>query len=248
MAHLGDEGTPPVRQLGGLGDMPSGLHIAGGIAAGLFVRERTGIAQRISLSLLNSAIWTQGINIQIAREYGSYPRANRKTAANPLANGYEAKDGKWIMLVMLQPDRRWPDFCKGVGLDHLIDDPRFTPMQNRYQNREELIAILDRVFATKTRAEWIEKFKDYDLQWDPVNTFNDLIEDPQALANDDFAPMEHPTRGLVLASASPIRFSKTPASVSRHAPELGEQTEEILLEMGYAWEQIAALKEAKAII
>jgi crotonobetainyl-CoA:carnitine CoA-transferase CaiB-like acyl-CoA transferase len=169
-------------------------------------------------------------------------------AGNPLANPYQCKDGKWIMLLMLQPDRRWPDFCKAVGIEHLEHNPKFSSMLKRNENRQEIIAILDRVFATKTRGEWMDRFGSFDLQWDACNTFNDLAEDPQALANDCFAPIKHPARGLIKVPASPLNFSKTPASVRRHAPNLGEHTEEILLEMGYSWEQIAALKGAKATL
>ena len=248
LVQLGADGTPPVLQYAGLGDQPTGLHAAGGIALALFVRERTGIGQKVSLSLLRSAVWTQSLNIASAMEYGELPRINRKAVANPLLNCYQAKDGKWLMLLMLQPDRYWPDFCKATGLEKLEKDPKFCSISARAVNSAELISILDQVFATKTRDEWVMIFKGYDFLWDPGNTFADLVQDPQALANDAFFTMEHPNKGLVKVPASPIDFSMCSISIRRHPPELGEHTEEILLEMGYTWGDITKLKDSKVIL
>jgi crotonobetainyl-CoA:carnitine CoA-transferase CaiB-like acyl-CoA transferase len=249
MLQLGVEGTPPVPQGGaGLGDQPSGALAAGGIALALFVRERTGMGQKVSLSLLHSALWTVSLNVQATMEYGiEFPRARREAVANPLANHYQTKDGKWMQLLMLQSDRYWPEFCKVVGLEHLRDDPRFSSMLARAENHAELISTLDQTFATKTRDEWAVTFKGTIIMWDPANTFADLTRDPQTLANDCFVPFEHPAKGDIKVIASPIQLSKTPATIRRHAPEFGEHTEEVLLEMGYDWEGITRFKENEVI-
>lgn len=247
MVQLGTEGMPPVTQYAGLGDQPGGFFAAGGIALALYVRERTGKGQKVNLSLLRSAVWTVSLNTAAAMEYGALPRANRKAVANPLSNHYKTKDGKWVMLLMLQADRYWSDFCQATGLEKLENDPKFNSLLARAQNRMELISILDEVFATKTMKEWAERFMGFNILWDPGNTFADLIEDPQALATDCFIPFEHPSKGSIKVPASPIDFSETPPTIRRHAPEFGEHTEEILLEMGYTWEDIAAFKNTKTI-
>lgn len=247
MVQLGSEGTPPVAQYAGLGDQPGGFQAAGGIALALFVRERTGIGQKVSLSLLRSAVWTVSLNAASTMEYGGLPRISRKAVANPLVNHYQTRDEKWIMLLMLQPDRYWSDFCRATGLEKLEHDPKFDSMLARAINREELVSILDEVFASKTRDEWADGFTGFDILWDPGNTFADLIEDPQAVATDCFVSFEHPSKGQIKLPATPIELSETPPSIRRHAPEFGEHTEEVLLEMGYTWEDITAFKEAKVI-
>jgi len=249
MLQLGAEGTPPVPQGGaGLGDQPSGALAAGGIALALFVRERTGMGQKVSLSLLHSALWTASLCVQATMEYGiEWPRARREAAANPLANNYQTKDGKRMQLLMLQSDRFWPDFCKVMGLERLREDPRFSSMLARAENNAELISILDQTFATKTRDEWADRFEGTTIMWDPANTFADLTRDPQALANDCFVPFEHPAKGDIKTIASPIQLSKTPATIRRRAPEFGEHTEEVLLETGYDWEDITRFKEEEVI-
>jgi crotonobetainyl-CoA:carnitine CoA-transferase CaiB-like acyl-CoA transferase len=248
MVQLGAEGAPPIIQYAGLGDQPTGLALAGGIALALYARERTGKGQKVNVSLLRTAAWNVSLATAAAMEYGGLPRMNREVAANPLASCYQARDGKWIQLLMLQADRFWEEFCNSVGLNGIVNDPKFNNMDSRFTNREEFIAILDRKFAEKNRDEWIEIFRKTDIMWDPGNTFRDLTEDPQALAAGCYVTMEHPSKGSVKMTTSPVTLNDAEISVRRHAPEHGEQTEEILLEMGYTWDDIAALKEASVII
>ena len=113
----------------------------------------------------------------------------------------------------------------------------------RAANREELISILDEVFAAKTRDEWAEVFNGTSIIWDPANTFFDLSNDPQVLASGCLVPFEHPSKGPIKVIASPIQLSKTPATVRTAAPEFGQHTEEILLELDYTWEDIAQFRE-----
>jgi crotonobetainyl-CoA:carnitine CoA-transferase CaiB-like acyl-CoA transferase len=248
LVQLGPDGAPPTLQYAGLGDQPTGLALAGGIALALYARERTGKGQKVSVSLLRVAAWNVSLATATAMEYGGIPRMNRRAVANPLASCYQAKDGKWIQLLMLQADRFWTEFCSAMGLNDVVNDPKFNNMDSRFANREEFIAILDKKFAEKDRAEWIEIFRKTDIMWDPGNTFHDLTEDPQALDAGCYVTMEHPSKGSVKITASPITLNGTDIIVRRHAPEHGEQTEEVLLEMGYTWEDITALKEAHVII
>jgi crotonobetainyl-CoA:carnitine CoA-transferase CaiB-like acyl-CoA transferase len=149
---------------------------------------------------------------------------------------------------MLQADRYWSDFCRALGVQDLEKDPRFHNMEARSQHCEEFIAILDKVFATKPRDEWIKILKETgDLIYAPVNDILDVIQDPQVLANDYITDFDHPVFGKMKVVGTPILFSKTPASLRLPAPEFGQHTEEILLEAGYSWEDIAQLKEQQII-
>ncbi len=135
-----------------------------------------------------------------------------------------------------------------MGLGELEHDPRFDDLIKRAANCKELIEILDRIFITRDREELGKIFDEVGLLWAPVQTFKEAVNDPQALANEFIVEVEHPAHGKFKNVASPIQLSKTPTKISRVAPELGQHTEEILLEMGYTWDDIMVLKEAKAIL
>lgn len=169
----------------------------------------------------------------------------RLNAANPLAIGYETKDGIILRLAAIQADRSWPDLCRAIEQPELAYDPRFNSTETRNQYKTELISILDEAFKKKTLAEWRAQ-----LNFLPVSTINNLVEainDPQARANDMFISYKHPVYGEIEAIASPIKMSKTPATYRLPAPEFNQHTEEALLAIGYTWEDIARFKEQGVI-
>jgi len=248
MASLGEPDSIPPFALGGTGDHPTAMHLASGILLALIARERTGVGQKVQTSLLSSAMWTAAVPVNIVLMTGQdYQRASRKTRPNPLSNPYQTKDGRWIQLTMLEGDRFWSELCKALGLEHLQSDPKFDTQANRTANNAELISIMDEAFATKTKKEWESRFKSFDLIWAPVNTFAEVIADPQVLENEYLVEIEHPTAGKIKIVAFPVQLSKTPAKVKSAAPSLGQHTEEILQGLGYSKEKIQELKGAKAI-
>ena len=247
-AQLGNEGSAAAMIYPGLGDQPSGQFCAGGIALALYARERTGKGQKIEVSLMRAGVWTVSMAAMMAMELGFMPRLNRQQMGNPLVNTYRCKDDKWIMLLMMQPDRYWKDFCQAMGIEDLENDPRFCNITSRGLNGAEFISVLDGIFQTKTREEWIEIFKNYNILWDRCNSFSDMVNDDQVNAINSFLSYEHPTKGNIKVAATPVDFNDMPLVVRRHAPEFGENTEEILLERGYSWEDIAALKDCRAIL
>jgi crotonobetainyl-CoA:carnitine CoA-transferase CaiB-like acyl-CoA transferase len=166
---------------------------------------------------------------------------------NPLWNHYQAKEGRWFHLVMLQADRFWPRFCRAIGRPELEKDERYGTIRGRAQHAAELIALFDEIFAGKTRAEWAAIFDENDFIWAPVQTIAEARQDPQARALDAFAKITHRTGDEIEIVKSPVEFGATPATVRRGAPELGEHTEEVLLETGYSWDEIARLREAGAL-
>ena len=167
---------------------------------------------------------------------------------NPLCTFYQCSDGGWIFVYMLQADRYWHDFCRVMGIEHLEKDQRFVDLESRSQNPEALIHILDEVFATKPLAEWLEILqKGGDFVYGPIQTVSEAIEDPQILANKYITDFDHPAFGPVKIVGVPYKFSKTPAKVTRATPELGEHTEEVLLEADYTWEDIAEFQDQGVI-
>jgi len=111
----------------------------------------------------------------------------------------------------------------------------------------ELIPVLDEAFSAKTRAEWIDIFSERDFIFAPIQKVTDLAEDPQVLANDYVVDFDHPVHGPGKMLGLPYKFSETPGSIRRLYPELGQHTEEVLLKLGYNWDDIAGLKQDEVI-
>jgi crotonobetainyl-CoA:carnitine CoA-transferase CaiB-like acyl-CoA transferase len=251
MTAAGEKGSPPGQIVGAIVDTLGATMTAFGIISALFARERTGIGQEVNASLLGSAMWAQFSNISLTLLRGqTMGRYNRKEVRNPLANIYQCKDGQWIGLSEPQSDRYWSQFCKVMGIEHLEKDPRFTDEWKRRDNNKEFIAILDKIFAEKTREEWAELFQKqgkYFVAWERVQTIPDLLNDPQVIANNYIVDFDHPVLGKIKVQPFPIRFSKTRVGPRGPAPEFGQHTEEVLLEIGYTWDDIAQLREEEVI-
>ena len=160
---------------------------------------------------------------------------------------YKTKDGRWLRLTVVRPDLYWSRLCKAIEREDLEHDPRFASLEPRLENHTALLYALEGAFATKTLAEWQVRLTEAGLAWAPVQSLPEVITDPQARANDFFVPFDHPTYGRIELVTSPIKLSKTPASIRMPAPELGQHTEEILLEHGYTWKDIEQFKERAAI-
>jgi len=249
MDIVGEPGTPVVPLRGAIGDLCASQFLAGGIMLALFARERTGLGQEVDVSLLGSGVWTNALDIQVALGSGLKPiRESRKTKGTAFVNTYQTKDGRWLMLAMHQSDPYWNGLCKAIGREDLEHDPRFDSHKNRGDNSVALIAILDEILATKTIAEWAKIFDEHGIVWALGQTVAEVIADPQVSANEYIVDFEHPVGGAMKLVACPIQLSKTPGKVRSAAPELGQHTEEILLEMGYSWHDIAELKDRKVII
>jgi len=244
-------GTSPPIFRSALGDHVAAMALAYGVMVALFVREKTGIGQEIDLSLFHMGIYVNSFDISGAlvtgRDYKDWRPNSREDAPNALVNVYQTKDERWLTIVLLQPDRYWSRFCQAIERGDLEHDPRFESFEPRKQNHVALFHILEEVFLNKTLAEWKSRFSEAGLPFAPMQNLLEVISDPQARANDIFVPFDHPSYGRIEVIANPVNISKTPATVRMPAPELGQHTEEILLELGYDWATIDALKNDEVI-
>ncbi len=238
-----EPGIPPPSSRPALGDFPTGMTLAFGIAVALFTRERTGIGQEVEVSLFNTAVYALSYDIQETLTTGHECEIHRRNdVLNPLQNFYQTKDGRWIRLSVVQPDLYWSRFCKALERQDLEHDPRFELFEPRMQNHATLIKILDEVFASRTLDQWKPRLAK-EVPWSPCQSLLEVVSDPQARANDFFVTFNHPELGPVELVACPIKLSKTPATIRSLGPEFSEHTEEVLLKLGYTWEDIKRFKE-----
>jgi len=171
----------------------------------------------------------------------------RGAPPNPVVNSYKTKDERWIMLNLLQADRWWPDFCRHIDRPELAEDPRFIDMKARFENREECVHILDEVFAGRTYEEWKVKLDTMEGAWAPWQTPKETTEDPQVAANGYMPDVTNAEGTTFQVVANPVQFDET-APALQPAPEHGQHTEEVLLELGLEWDEVARHKESGAIL
>ena len=245
-----DAGTEwPVNQRPAFGDVLGGLTIAGGIAAALVRRERTGTPSVVDVSLLAMGLWSIGPDVTSSKlyEHVDIPAYDRDSAPNPLVGTYPTKDGRHISLILLQSDRFWPDLAEHLDRPDLIDDPRFKDGLARYENRSECIQILRDIFRERTYAEWCQRLQTLKGVWAPVQTPLETHDDPQVQANGYLETITAASGTEFALPANPVQFDETPAQV-RCAPDHGEHTDEVLLELGMSYDEIVQHKVSGAVL
>ena len=250
MTAVGEPDMEPLSIAGGIADQMGAIMLAYGVMAALLAREKYGMGQEVDISHLGSMTALQGLNVAcktiLGKEFKRIPRA---AAPSPLWNHYKCGDDKWICLAMPQQERYWADFCKVLGIEQVIDDPRFATMGDRADNAKDLIPILDAAFASQPRDAWMKALKEGgDFIYTVVNNIADLPTDEQMLANEYIVDYDHPRIGKTQLVGVPVRLSKTPGDPKGAAPEFGEHTELILTELlDYSWEDVAQLREEEVI-
>jgi crotonobetainyl-CoA:carnitine CoA-transferase CaiB-like acyl-CoA transferase len=227
------------------GDTISGTNLAGGIAAALLKRERTGEPSVVDVSLLGSGLWSLGHTVALTKHLGrlmeSPPPGVHGSPINPLVGLYATSDGRYISLVMMQPAKFWADVCRHVELPELADDPRFATVESIAANTADAVDILTKAIATRTLAEWSERFATLGGPWAPVQDTLQAVDDAQIRAN------EYVLRaGELELVANPVQFDVA-APQTAPAPGFAEQTDEILTEIGLDWDRIIELKTAGAV-
>ncbi len=239
MMQTGEPDMPPVLGPTGLFDQVASMNMAYAAVVALLTREKFGVGQEITTSLLGGAIDINPFMNGLFLFGKSLPRQYRSKPANPGYNWYRCKDNKWIATA-LPFDRSWPVLCEALGIPEFGKDTRSA-------KSVEITAKFDEIFATKDFHEWARILRAADINFAPVNDFADLFTDQQVLANEFIIEHEHPFFGKVKYSGFPIKFGKTEQSIRMTAPVLGQHTEEVLLEIGYTWDEIEDLRKQEVI-
>jgi crotonobetainyl-CoA:carnitine CoA-transferase CaiB-like acyl-CoA transferase len=242
-------GVPPTLP-GGMGDNVTAMALVAGIVGALLHRERTGHGQLVATSLLRTGVFCESMELSAFVALGKVMSPPSRTRPqNPLMNSYCASDGKWLWLIGAEADRHWEPIAKALGVTELTSDERFKTSRDRRRNGEALVAIFDETFLRRTRDEWAAVLDAHGIWWAPVNSFEDLMSDPQAQACGAFIDMLAIGEGTVQKTlATPVDFSATPVAAPKAPPALGGDTDAVLGELGLGADDVARLREAKVIV
>jgi crotonobetainyl-CoA:carnitine CoA-transferase CaiB-like acyl-CoA transferase len=228
-------------------DHSGALTLALGVVAALYARERTGRGQTVDASIFGSVLALQAFELGYASVSGvETPRAGRGHQFLRGAWGaFRTRDG-WLCLAGVD-DKRWPAFCRILGIESLRADPLLETSATRNYAGEKLRDALDAAFPARTTAEWLERLASADVLAGPVLAYTDLVDHEQARANGYVTEIDQPEVGRVRMVGNPVQLGATPLDTTRPAPELGQHTEEVLLEAGLDWDEIAELRRSGAI-
>jgi crotonobetainyl-CoA:carnitine CoA-transferase CaiB-like acyl-CoA transferase len=248
MATIAEPGQSPPAQRPAMIDHAVGLGLAGAISAALLARERSGRGREVNISLFSMGLWMNASDLTVGLMTGRSPQSESRTErVNPLWSSYRCADARWIYFVMIQGDRHWPDFCQALDKSNWLNDPRFKDSTARAQNCAALTGEIDRAVAARTADQWAPVFDRHKLVWAPVRTDAEVLDDPQAEAIGAFAAVDHPNIPGCRVVNSPVEFGDVPSQPHCAAPELGQHTEEVALEMGLSWDEIARLKASATL-
>jgi crotonobetainyl-CoA:carnitine CoA-transferase CaiB-like acyl-CoA transferase len=228
-----------------MGDLSAGAFLAGAIAAALYRRSRSGMGSIVDVSLLSSGLWISSPAVVASQLYDvdTIPRMRHNDLPNPLVAAYLTRDGRQIYFAGIMTENHFENFCEVIDRKDLLQDVRFATGRNRLANARECIEVLDATFAERDLIDWTKAFQSLTTPWTVVQTAAEAARDLQTDANGFLAQVED-RYSLV---RSPAMFDGARPDMSR-APEHGEHTEEVLLELGRSWDDIAALKEAGAVL
>ena len=246
MDSLRQKGEWPINLIPGMGDHQAGMFLAAGVLAALFNAKRSGVGERVCANLLHSSVWVQGIMVQAAQytDYGQpYPISHRD-ADNPFNCAYRTSDGRFLQISMPPFDLFYPKFMPLIGRADLVGDERYT-MESITKNKlhAEFSDILSEAFQQKTAAEWDEILTVNDIPHAVAQSWEEVLADPQARANDVFYDMAYPTGNTRSLVRQPVFIGKELPDYAM-APLLGQHSEEILRELGYSEEALAAMHAA----
>jgi CoA:oxalate CoA-transferase len=247
MAKTGMPNDPPLAAGIFVADHTGALSLAAGILAALVARERTGQSQKVDVSIYGTMIAMQGMEINYTSITGEEPeRAGRgHQFLHGVWGAFPTSDGH--ICIAGVDDKRWPAFCKIMGIEELEKDTEYGDNVIRNFHGDKIQAVLDEIFPRKTSAEWLQELNDADILATEVVDYKTMLKSEQARVNGYLKELDHPVAGKVLVTGTPVSINGEVELEAQMPPEHGANTEEVLLELGYSWEEIGALRESGAV-
>ncbi len=243
LGMIGWPGTPPAIPMNIIADFAGGgLYAAFAILAAIIARERTGAGQYVDMAMTDGVVSLLAL---VASQYfgsGVAPRPGESllNGGVPFYCVYETRGGQWLSIGCLEPGF-WEALCRAVGREDFI------PYQMNADKYPEMFDYFRQEFKTRTRDEWFEYLRQFDICVGPVYSLEEVFNDPQVRARDMVVELEHPTVGKVQQVGIGAKLSETPGSVRSLAPRRGQHTEEVLLDLGYSRQQIEELRSEGAV-
>jgi CoA:oxalate CoA-transferase len=247
MAKTGMPSDPPLAAGIFVADHTGALSLASGILAALVARERTGQSQKVDVSIYGTMIAMQGMEINYTSITGQEPeRAGRgHQFLHGVWGAFPTKDGH--ICIAGVDDKRWPAFCRIMGIEHLEKDPEYGDNVTRNFHGDKIQAVLDEIFPKKTSKEWLKELNDADVLATEVVDYQTMLQSEQARVNGYLKELDHPVAGKVLVTGTPVSINGQVELEAQMPPEHGQHTEEVLLELGYSWEEIGNLRDSGAV-
>lgn len=235
----------PARSVPGMGDHASAMSLLSGIVMALYRRERTGKGGKVSSSLVANGVWSNACFAQASLCGADVKvRPARDKAVNALANHYRCKDGRWLILSLLNEERQWPVLAKCLGRSDLVEDQRFAEKKARHANAHVLISLFDQAFASRILAEWRRILDEAGLVFGVVATVNEIPSDQQMLATGVLVPFADDT---MLTVSSPVWLEGEDKVRPKHPPAIGQHTDEVLRAAGYDKVEIGQLRAGNVV-
>jgi crotonobetainyl-CoA:carnitine CoA-transferase CaiB-like acyl-CoA transferase len=246
MSVTGESDGPPVRVGVSSADLVAGMWATIGILAALHEKQRTGAGQWVDISLLDGSVslltyvssgyFASG---EIPRRYGSAHPTIAPYQAFPTADGF--------VMVAVGNDSLWRRYAAAIGRKDLADDERFASNPSRVARRDTLIPVLEQIMRTRTTEDWVARLDEAGVPVGPIQTVDQALRDPQVLARNMVSELVHPTAGPMKVVGCPVRLTRTPPSVRTAPPMLGQETDEILAELGFSADRIRSLHTGGAV-
>lgn len=246
MSITGELGGPPIKVGVAIADISGGMFASNGILVALYNREKTGKGQMVDVSLLDSQVaW---LTYRAGAYFASGEVPQPMGSGHPVIVPYQAFKAKDVFInIAVGNDQLWERFCKAVGLENVMNDPKFATNAKRVENREEIVKIISDLIVTKDGEEWLKILTDAGIPCGPIYTVDKVFADPQVLHREMVKELDHPKAGKVKVTGIPIKLSDTPGEVETAPPVLGQHTQEILTELGYSDKDLEKLKQEKVI-
>ena len=243
MDYVRRPGVAPAVSSPGMGDHPTSMSLFGAIMAALYRRQKTGEGAHVHTSLLANGAWSHCMMIQGALI--GFDVSERRSADDmsraPLATTYWTRDGRTILLSVLNHEKEWPKFAAALRHEEWIDEPRFADRAARYEHRGELYEALVAAFASDTARNWRERLDAAGITYSVAQTLSEVVNDEQMYANDVLTEVEPGDHFYAYTVNSPLWMSGAAKRTPRIAPGIGEHTTEVLTDIGFNDAEVAAM-------